>query len=750
MEARQALRDAIAAGRSLYGKPCVDAAALFAAIDTGDRIDSRSATETPDGSISEAELTQAMVRLGIALQPEQLHAMLVSVDADKDGLIGKTELLQWLQEDPAEAEAELHRVESKRKAILAEMEHERVVAAATDVSERTAVSARAKAKERARAASRNKAFAEADADGSGELDVRELRAVLRSSGIHTTGAVFEKILRAVDVNGDGKISRDEFDRVSARLKSIAKKAEDDAAKDAEKSARLKYAKKQTDSALEAEIIGKPVANELTHDTLERTMDLQLKHNADADDRGPWLPSTVVQFDRDGNQAAKMRTTTTESSGLDDAVDVANEALEVAQRRRKAAETDMRRILADDEAAQIRERMTEAVQAFASNPIYTRYGSKARALVSRCEQLAHQNGAHPYQLLFEELGKLAEQEGRDAAESQMREKWAVAGRYRRAKKEHRESQLELEYATRDHRKAQALEHRMQLARVRIPRSVAQQALHGIIDRVVGVRSIAKQVIDDILDNVELRQRVRAARAAELRSVAKQVIDDVLENVELRRRVRESRAAGTARRRQVTFLVNHLSVAIDNGDGRTTGTPDLSASLKVPDSTSVQPPSKATVADLKAVGGRRVALRERNRRSTEREHTVAWSSADAAEWGLKRREAQQRAAVLRAKRSRQTDELKMRVLHSKTVLAFHFTNANDLTETKTCLACSIRNRLTIICCHLQLLQKGNSCVGDVCQRHQICARITASVAVIVRILVCNTGTIDWHWMVFCTLR
>ncbi len=644
MEARQALRDAIAARRSLYGKPCVDAAALFGAIDTGGRIDGAGVVETPDGSISEAELTQAMARLGIALQPEQLHALLVSVDADRDGFISKTEFLRWLQENPAELEAELHRVDSKRKAVLAEMEHERVVAAATDVAERTAVSARAKAKERARLASRNKAFAKADADGSGVLDVRELRAVLHSRGIQTTGAGFEKILAAVDVDGDGKISRAEFDRVSARLKSIAKTAEDDAAKDAEKTAQLKYAKGQAESALR-----RPATEQVIHDTRIRITDPQLGHDAAADhpqlDRKAWLPSTVVHFDRDGNQVAAAKTgpTMTGSSGLYDAVDAADEELHRAQSRRKAAEADMRRILAVDEAAEVRERMTLAVQAFVSNPIYTRYGSKARALVSRCEQLGHESGAHPYQLLFEGLGQLAEEEGRDAAASQMREKWAVAGRARRAKEENRESQLELEYAIIDNRKAQAVEHQMQLARVRIPRSVAQQAIAGIIDRVVDPRRTANSSI-----------------TVGLRSVAKKVIDDVLENVELRQRVRAARATGTARRRQVTFLADRLSVAIDNGDSRNS-TPGRTAAVKAPGSTSVQAPSKATVTELRGGGGRRVALRECNR-TTEHELAGSWSSADAAQWGLKRREAQQRATVLRAKRSRQADELKMRVLHS----------------------------------------------------------------------------------------
>ena len=136
MEVRRAIRDAIASGRSLYGRPCADAATLFAIIDTGGRVDGSSAKQTPDGSISEAELAQAMVRLGIALQPEQLHALLTSVDADKDGLIGRTEFLRWLGDNPAEAEAELQRVESQRKAILAEMEHERQVAADADQTER--------------------------------------------------------------------------------------------------------------------------------------------------------------------------------------------------------------------------------------------------------------------------------------------------------------------------------------------------------------------------------------------------------------------------------------------------------------------------------------------------------------------------------------------------------------------------------------------------------------------------------------
>ena len=499
MEVRRAIRDAIASGRSLYGRPCVDAATLFAIIDTGGRVDGSSAKQTPDGSISEAELAQAMVRLGIALQPEQLHALLTSVDADKDGLIGRTEFLRWLGDNPAEAEAELRRVESQRKAILAEMEHERQVAADADQTERAAASARAQAKERARVASRNKAFAEADVDGSGELDVRELRRLLHSSGIRTTGAGFEKILATVDVDGDGKISRAEFERVSTRLKSIAEQAEDAAAKDARKAAQLQYTRNQTERDLGEQKRRSTATRQVAHNTQDGIIaELQPGHHPDADggpqlDRKPWLPIDSPALEEPS------------------ALDAADEELQRAENRRRAAEADMRRILADDEAADMREHMTEAVQTFLTNPIYTRYGTKARALVGRCEKLAHHTGAHPYQLLFEGLGRLAEEEGANLAANQMREKWAVAGRFRRAKAELRESRLELEYAKSDHRKAQALERQTQLAGVRMPRSVAKHAVVDIVDRAVDARR--KGSTRDIF------------AAVELRSVAKQVIDDV---------------------------------------------------------------------------------------------------------------------------------------------------------------------------------------------------------------------------------
>jgi Ca2+-binding EF-hand superfamily protein len=503
MEVRRAIRDAIASGRSLYGRPCADAATLFAIIDTGGRVDGSSAKQTPDGSISEAELAQAMVRLGIALQPEQLHALLTSVDADKDGLIGRTEFLRWLGDNPAEAEAELQRVESQRKAILAEMEHERQVAADADQTERAAASARAQAKERARVASRNKAFAEADVDGSGELDVRELRRLLHSSGIRTTGAGFEKILATVDVDGDGKISRAEFERVSTRLKSIAEKAEDAAAKDARKAAQLQYSRNQTardhgEQKDRSTATRQVATRQVAHNTQDGIIaELQPGHHPDADggpqlDRKPRLPMDSPALEEERS-----------------ALDAADEELQRAENRRRAAEAVMRRVLADDEAADMREHMTEAVQTFLTNPIYTRYGTKARALVGRCEKLAHHTGAHPYQLLFEGLGRLAEEEGANLAANQMREKWAVAGRFRRAKAELRESRLELEYAKSDHRKAQALERQAQLASVRMPRSVAKHAVVDIVDRAVDVRrTVSPRHI-----------------FVELRSVAKQVIDDV---------------------------------------------------------------------------------------------------------------------------------------------------------------------------------------------------------------------------------
>ena len=111
---RRALRDAVAAGRSLYGLPCRDIPSLFDIIDTGGT-DDASGNDSPDGSISKAELQIAMERLGLGLQPKQLEVLLSSVDADENALISRAEFFQWLGYDEA-ARAELLAVASEHEA----------------------------------------------------------------------------------------------------------------------------------------------------------------------------------------------------------------------------------------------------------------------------------------------------------------------------------------------------------------------------------------------------------------------------------------------------------------------------------------------------------------------------------------------------------------------------------------------------------------------------------------------------------
>eukprot|EP01046_Picozoa_sp_COSAG06_P014320 COSAG06_NODE_886_length_11771_cov_13.431203_13_plen_674_part_00 len=117
---RGALRDAVAAGRSLYGLPCRDIPSLFDIIDTGGT-DDASGNDSPDGSISKAELQIAMERLGLGLQPKQLEVLLSSVDVDENALISRAEFFQWLGYDEA-AREELLAVASEHEARAAEGE----------------------------------------------------------------------------------------------------------------------------------------------------------------------------------------------------------------------------------------------------------------------------------------------------------------------------------------------------------------------------------------------------------------------------------------------------------------------------------------------------------------------------------------------------------------------------------------------------------------------------------------------------
>ena len=63
-------------------------------------------------------------------------------------------------------------------------------------------------------------FAKYDADGSGSIDVRELRALMHDvTGEEPTDEETTAFSRAVDIDGDGALSFDEFKAIYTKVKS---------------------------------------------------------------------------------------------------------------------------------------------------------------------------------------------------------------------------------------------------------------------------------------------------------------------------------------------------------------------------------------------------------------------------------------------------------------------------------------------------------------------------------------------------
>jgi Ca2+-binding EF-hand superfamily protein len=61
------------------------------------------------------------------------------------------------------------------------------------------------------------AFKLFDRDGSGEITASEIKAILGSGKKLANEAIFDEIIKEVDVNGDGVISFEEFKQMMQKL-----------------------------------------------------------------------------------------------------------------------------------------------------------------------------------------------------------------------------------------------------------------------------------------------------------------------------------------------------------------------------------------------------------------------------------------------------------------------------------------------------------------------------------------------------
>ncbi len=61
------------------------------------------------------------------------------------------------------------------------------------------------------------AFKLFDRDGSGEITASEIKAILGSGKKLANEAIFDEIIKEVDVNGDGVISFEEFKEMMSKL-----------------------------------------------------------------------------------------------------------------------------------------------------------------------------------------------------------------------------------------------------------------------------------------------------------------------------------------------------------------------------------------------------------------------------------------------------------------------------------------------------------------------------------------------------
>jgi hypothetical protein len=212
--------------------------------------------------------------------------------------------------------------------------------------------------------------------------MREVRALLRSNGIVWNPSV-EEALAKYDTDGDGEISRAEFDGLYKHLRSMQ------AAAAAKAEAAGEAGGDDAEAAAEAR---RAHFAQVKEKTVKQQQELDRKRVAS---RAKNQASTeATQATTAGTAAAQHELESVES--LRDLWKESEAEMEALQWELKQAEQLARQQVLREKGAKHRLRarrtMTEAVQAFVQNPAYRRYGSRARALVPQCLKRAEFSGA----------------------------------------------------------------------------------------------------------------------------------------------------------------------------------------------------------------------------------------------------------------------------------------------------------------------------------------------------------------------
>lgn len=123
-----------------------------------------------DGYLAEDELRSMLAKMGTTFTDKKFKRWVKQIDRDKSGTVSLQELEFWWQQQSEEARNQL-----------------------TDTGEDL-----------------EELWSEIDADGSGELDEDELRAVLERMGLAMGPRKLQRMMKLLDTDGNGTVSKDEF------------------------------------------------------------------------------------------------------------------------------------------------------------------------------------------------------------------------------------------------------------------------------------------------------------------------------------------------------------------------------------------------------------------------------------------------------------------------------------------------------------------------------------------------------------
>jgi len=150
------------------------------------------------------QLSSGLIKLGVQLDDQQIRAFHNDMDANQDGYISLSEFISSVEKHSIQfASQELSGWTHLLESLLPGAGGEFGGAAQETLSDpirRIEV-----------------LFNAADMDGSGDLQINELSIAMNSLGIHMSDVQLALFSESIDMNGDGKITLDEFLKVISHI-----------------------------------------------------------------------------------------------------------------------------------------------------------------------------------------------------------------------------------------------------------------------------------------------------------------------------------------------------------------------------------------------------------------------------------------------------------------------------------------------------------------------------------------------------